>query len=208
MILLFVKSNCKNVIIEKNTAQTESIWTAVWFFCTKFLTWVSSSWWDMMGFLTFTMSHIKVKVFPPHLTQPKKQFRMFGFCFFFFTMNEWRHPEPSPRVQLKRVMFKNSMLMQMCSVTPSPPSQKSQAGTDVSLLTRITFCEEPAWKGGDVQFKMTWADPHFCLSWYRSDYEDMPLQNGRATRAASKYRDETDSDWWNFCLPESIRVDI
>ncbi|XP_075869619.1 transmembrane protein 181 isoform X1 [Nelusetta ayraudi] len=29
---------------------------------------------------------------------------------------------------------------------------------------------------------------------YGSDYEDMPLQNGRATRAASKYRDETDSD--------------
>lgn len=27
-----------------------------------------------------------------------------------------------------------------------------------------------------------------------SDYEDMPLQNGRAIKATSKYRDETDSD--------------
>lgn len=31
-------------------------------------------------------------------------------------------------------------------------------------------------------------------SMYRSDYEEMPLQNGRAIKATAKYQDETDSD--------------
>lgn len=34
----------------------------------------------------------------------------------------------------------------------------------------------------------------FSLSLSRSDYEDMPLQNGRAIKATAKYQDETDSD--------------
>uniref|UniRef100_A0A0E9XKX9 Wntless-like transmembrane domain-containing protein n=1 Tax=Anguilla anguilla TaxID=7936 RepID=A0A0E9XKX9_ANGAN len=29
---------------------------------------------------------------------------------------------------------------------------------------------------------------------YGSDYEEMPLQNGRAVKAAAKYQDESDSD--------------
>lgn len=37
------------------------------------------------------------------------------------------------------------------------------------------------------------------LSLHRSDYEDMPLQNGRAIKATTKYQDETDSDWWDVC---------
>lgn len=37
------------------------------------------------------------------------------------------------------------------------------------------------------------------LSLHRSDYEDMPLQNGRAIKTTTKYQDETDSDWWDVC---------
>lgn len=35
----------------------------------------------------------------------------------------------------------------------------------------------------------------FFLFFFRSDYEDMPLQNGRAIKATAKYQDESDSDW-------------
>lgn len=34
----------------------------------------------------------------------------------------------------------------------------------------------------------------------------MPLQNGRATKAVSKYQDESDSDWGNLSFLEWIRV--
>lgn len=54
----------------------------------------------------------------------------------------------------------------------------------------------------------------FCSEWFsycktnknvhfRSDYEEMPLQNGRAIKATAKYQDESDSDWSDSWLEES-----
>lgn len=39
----------------------------------------------------------------------------------------------------------------------------------------------------------------------RSDYEEMPLQNGRAIKATAKYQDESDSDWWMGGRPSISR---
>lgn len=47
-------------------------------------------------------------------------------------------------------------------------------------------------------------NPNFVIDVFplwRSDYEDMPLQNGRAIKATAKYQDESDSDWlalWEY----------